>query len=182
MAQFVCPYDGEEFEQRSRFERHMASSHPPRALTAADVEKALGGIDYPQSKQGLLDYAARRLPPDSEVLEAIRSLPDRNYRDAADVGVGFGQSKAPHRVFASAEPPSHRGGTVAVYYLVSAAAIARVLGGIDFPASKAELSAHANRHADRVSDPSGVQKVIERLPERRYTSMADVEAEVGRLL
>jgi hypothetical protein len=90
---FVCPYDGEVFETRSRYERHMASAHPPRAVSAADIEKALAGIDYPKRKSELVEYAARRVPPDSEVLRLLAMLPDRTYRSAADVAKGFGELK-----------------------------------------------------------------------------------------
>jgi hypothetical protein len=93
MAQFVCEYDGETFEQKSRYERHMAAAHPPRAVNAADLEHALAGIDLPQRKRGLVAYAARRLPPDSKVLRAIRALPARTYRTAAEIAKGFGESK-----------------------------------------------------------------------------------------
>ena len=94
MAQFVCPYDGEVFEQKSRYERHLASAHPPSAPSAADVEKALAGIDYPKSRDELVAYAGARLQADSPVLELIRSLPDRVYHDAADVARGLGEIKS----------------------------------------------------------------------------------------
>src|SRR6266498_3395326 len=95
MAQFVCEQCGEGFAQRSRYERHVAASHPPRAVTAADVEKALAGIDFPRRKRELVEHATRRVPKGSEVLRALERLPDRAYRDAAEVAVAFGEAKAP---------------------------------------------------------------------------------------
>jgi hypothetical protein len=94
MAQFVCEYDGETFDQKSRYERHMASAHPPRAASAADLEKALAGIDLPETKHELVEYARSRLPPDSEVLRVIRRLPARTYRTAADIAKAFGELKS----------------------------------------------------------------------------------------
>ncbi len=89
-APFVCPYDGEVFEQKSRYERHLASAHPDHAPTAADVQKALAGVDYPKSRDDLVAYAAATLPAGSPVLDLIRSLPDRTYHDAAEVSAGLG--------------------------------------------------------------------------------------------
>lgn len=43
MAQFRCEICGEEFEQKSRYERHMQTSHPRQAVSAADIEKNAEG-------------------------------------------------------------------------------------------------------------------------------------------
>jgi hypothetical protein len=187
MSQFVCALCGEGFEQKSRYERHMASSHPPRAVSAADLEEALVGIDFPKSKPELVEYASRRLPPESEVLRVLKALPGRVYRDAAEVGVAFGEAKAPGhprsaKQVAASEPPGRRGGRAAATEAVSAAAVAKILGGVDFPKTKAELLEHADKNRMRVADSDGVLQVIERFPNRRYTSMADVEVEVGKIL
>ncbi len=148
---YVCPYDGEAFDQKSRFERHMASAHPPRAPCAADIEKALAGIEFPKSKRELVEYAAQRVPADSDVMRAIRSLPDGTYRDAAEVAVGFGQARGPgDGAPAEREPPSVRGGHAAATEGVSAAAVAKILGGIDFPKTKSELVDHARHRQESV--------------------------------
>lgn len=54
-------------------------------INAADVQAALSGIDYPASREHLIEYAGGRSASDS-VLNALRNLPERNYSDAADVG------------------------------------------------------------------------------------------------
>ncbi|HWU89064.1 MAG TPA: DUF2795 domain-containing protein [Kofleriaceae bacterium] len=97
MAHYVCEYDGETFDQKSRYERHMASAHPPRAVDAADLEKAVTGIDLPKTTAELVEYAASRLPQGSEVLRVIRQLPDRTYRTAADIAKAFGELKSSPR-------------------------------------------------------------------------------------
>jgi len=181
MEQFTCPYDGEVLDEKSRFGRHMASAHPPPAVSAGDIEKVVASIDYPKSKRALIEYAAKRAPADSEVMRAVRALPERTCRDAAEVAIVFGEEKA-GRARAAKEPPSVRGGHAAASGAVSAAAIAKILGGIDFPKTKPELIEHARRNQERVADPRGVIAVIERLPERRYKSTADVETDVGRVL
>ncbi|HJY14480.1 MAG TPA: hypothetical protein VJ225_00525 [Nitrososphaeraceae archaeon] len=38
-SQFNCSICGDGFEQKSRLERHIATSHPPSAPSAADVER-----------------------------------------------------------------------------------------------------------------------------------------------
>ncbi len=52
-SQFTCSVCGDGFEQKSALERHMATSHPPRAPSAADIEKVLSGIQYPKTKEDL---------------------------------------------------------------------------------------------------------------------------------
>jgi hypothetical protein len=54
MAQFTHSICGDGFEQKSRLERHMATSRPPRVPSASDVENVLAGIQYPKSKEGLI--------------------------------------------------------------------------------------------------------------------------------
>jgi hypothetical protein len=68
-----------------------------RAVSAAEVEKALAGIDFPLDKEGVVRYAADRLPQDSPVMDAIRKLPERTYRTASDIAEGFGEEKQEER-------------------------------------------------------------------------------------
>jgi hypothetical protein len=177
MDQFVCPFDGESFDQKSRYERHLASAHPPRAPSAADVEKALAGIDYPKSRDELVRYAAGKLPAGSAVLDLIRSLPNRDYYDAADVAAALGQLKG-----APATAPSRRGGTAAASRVVSAASVARMLAGIDLPATKQEIVRQARKNRDRVEPAEEIIGVLGRLPDRTYHTMAEIESDVGKQL
>jgi hypothetical protein len=175
MAQFNCPFCGEGFEQKSRYERHLAEAHPAPAVTAADLETTLAGIAFPADKRALVAHAAHRLPADAEVLRALEALPERTYRDAAEVAIAFGESKAggtprTARAVAAEEPPSRRGGRAAATEAVSAAAVAKALGGIDFPKSKAQLVAYAAR----VATGEEIVRLLERLPERRYADMAEL--------
>lgn len=50
MAQFTCSICGDGFEQKSRLLKLTESSHPPQAHSAAEIEKVLGGIEYPKRK------------------------------------------------------------------------------------------------------------------------------------
>jgi hypothetical protein len=177
MAQFVCEIDGETFEQKSAYERHLASAHPPRAPSAADVEKALAGIDYPKSRDELVAYAASRLPSDSPVLELIRALADRVYHDAAEVAIAIGELKGKPPM-----TPSRRGGQTAATRAVSAASVAKILAGIDLPANKAKILRHARENRQRVEPADEVIEVLKQLPDRSYHTMAELESEVGKLL
>src|SRR5919198_663540 len=131
--QFECSICGQGFEQKSRLERHMASSHPPQAPSAADVENILSGIEYPKTKEDLVQYASQKESVVGQALfDLIKSLPSRVYRDSADVAVALGELKSGKRMRSAEEvkatdQPSKKGGRTAATYSVSAAAVAKAL-------------------------------------------------------
>src|SRR5215208_8119134 len=138
--QFTCSICGDGFEQKSSLERHMATSHPPRAPSAADIERVLSGIQYPKTKEDLVQYASQKASTvGQELLDLIKSLPDRTYRDSDEVAIALGELKSRKkprsaREIEKTEKPSARGGRAAVASsLISAATVAKVLSGIDFP-------------------------------------------------
>ena len=189
MAQFTCSICGDGFEQKSRFERHMATSHPERAPSSADVEKALAGIQYPKTKEELVSHASQRATSDTELINLIQLLPGRTYRDSAEVAIALGEVKRARGIrsaeeVAATKPPSVRGGKAASEEAVSAAAVAKLLSGIDFPKRKDELKQYAKRHASQagISDTEAVVNVLDKLPDKQYTDMADVEKSVGQVI
>src|ERR687887_2435569 len=156
MAQFSCSICGQGFEQKSRLERHMATSHPPQAPSAADVEKALSGIQYPKSKQDLVQYVSPKISTiGKDLFNLIKSLPSRTYRDSAEVAIALGELKSGKEIrtaeeVEATEQPSKRGGRSAVISSsISAATIAKVLSGIDFPKSKDSLKEYAKEHISK---------------------------------
>jgi hypothetical protein len=171
----------------------MATSHPPSAPSAADVERVLSGIRYPKTKKDLVEYASRKaFTIGQNLFDLITSLPDRTYRDSAEVAVALGELKSGKktrsaREIEETEKPSVKGGRAAVASpSISAATIAKVLSGIDFPKSKAALVQYArhnldNRKKAEHTTATDVLKVLENLPSRKYSNMADVEYEIGRL-
>ena len=188
MAQFTCKVCGDGFEQKSRFERHMATSHPETAPSAADIEKALSGIQYPRTKEELVNYASGRVS-NEELMNIIKSLPTREYRDSADVAIALGEVKQKQGIRSAEEvsktqAPGTKGGRAAATSSVSAAAVAKVLSGVDFPKNKGELSDYAQKHMTdvEVADPQCIISVIESLPDREYQNMADVEKSIGQVL
>ena len=137
-SQFTCSICGNSFEQKSRLQRHMDTSHPPSAPSAADLENALSGIQYPKSKEDLVEYVSQKLAiAGKDVFDLIESLSNRTYRDSAEVAMAVGELKS-GKGFRSAkqaeatEQPSKKGGKAAVRSSVSAAAISKVLSAIDF--------------------------------------------------
>jgi hypothetical protein len=186
MSQFTCEVCGDGFDQKSRLERHIATSHPERAPSAADIEKALAGIQYPRTKEGLISFSLSKVS-DTNLLNLINSLPDRTYRDSAEVAVALGELKKREiktvEEVIQAEQPSRRGGRAAAAS-VSAAAVAKILSRVDFPKSKSDLKDYAAKHASEagVRDSGAILDVIDQLPDRQYQNMADVEKSVGSVL
>ena len=190
MSQFTCSICGQSFEQKSRLERHLATSHPPQAPSAVDVEKVLSGIQYPKSKQDLVQYVTQKVSTvGQDLFDLIKSLPSRTYRDSADVAEALGESKSGKEVrtaeeISKSEQPSKKGGRTAATSSVSAAAIAKVLSGIDFPKRKSSLKEYAKKKVSNieVEDPNTILDIIDKLPDREYNNMADVEKSVGSVI
>jgi hypothetical protein len=67
------------------------------------------------------------------------------------------------------------GGKVAATRAPSAAAVAKLLSGTDFPKSKGELVSQAEKNRQKVEAPEETIQVIRELPDRKYTNMVDVE-------
>jgi hypothetical protein len=186
--QFKCPFCGKGFEQKSKLNRHTETAHPPSAPSAADLERLLGGIKYPKSKQELQSFATQRISTGSpELLILVSSLPDRIYRDAAEVGVALGELKSGKRPRSSAqiaklEPPSKRGGKNALISpAISAARIASVLKGIDFPKSKRSVIMYARRQSINQISSGGIISVLRRISDKTYRNMAELEKEIGKI-
>ena len=183
--QFKCPFCGKGFEQRSKLNRHTETAHPPSAPSAADLERLLGGIKFPKSKQELESFARQRILKGSpELLILVSSLPDRIYRDSAEIGIALGELKSGKRPrspaqIAKLEPPSKRGGKNAlISSSISGARIASTLKGIDFPKSKRSIILFARRKPD--DSIEDVVSMLPRISDKTYRNMAELEMEIGK--
>lgn len=171
MARYRCEICGARFEQRSAYARHMQTSHPEQAPSAADLEKTLSGVEFPASRDQLVGLA--REQGEDEIAGILAELPQQRYRDAAEVARAFGELRSHDEK--PAYQPSERGGQAALASL-SAARIAAVFEGMEFPASLDALQDHAREQADEAE-----MAVIEQLPDRRYRDMSDVAEAFGEV-
>jgi len=73
------------------------------------------------------------------------------------------------------------GGKVAATRAPSAAAITKLLGGIDFPKNRPGIVAYAREHKNRMRNPEQALSVLRHIPARKYMSMADVAAGLGEV-
>lgn len=95
MNQFVCNQCGASFEQKARYDGHMAAPHARRTVRAKEVADAMRPIDFPKTKAELLGIASVQMPMDASIVEALESLPDRTYGSADEVARAFEGSTKP---------------------------------------------------------------------------------------
>jgi hypothetical protein len=71
------------------------------------------------------------------------------------------------------------GGKIAASYSASAASIAKILSGIEFPKNKPELVDYAVQNRNKVKDPDSVIETLKELHDTHFENMADVEKALG---
>lgn len=59
-------------------------------VNPVQVQKFLGGVDYPATRDDLVNYAKQK-GADSNVLQTIQSLPYDNFDTPADVSEAIGE-------------------------------------------------------------------------------------------
>lgn len=153
--------------------RHMQTSHPERAPSAADLEHALSGMDYPATPHRLA--ARARDKEEDKVAEILEDLKHKHYRDAAEVARAFGEMRAKEEK--PDDQPSVRGSEAALQTeAISATCIAQIFGGTNFPASADDLKAHASHEANDEE-----MAIVRSLPDRRYGDMSDIAKAFGKV-
>ncbi len=61
-------------------------------VSTADVQQFLGGIDYPKSKQELVDYAKSQGAP-QQVIDLMQKMDEKEYHNPIDVSQAIGKLK-----------------------------------------------------------------------------------------
>jgi hypothetical protein len=61
-------------------------------VNPVQVQKFLGGLDYPASKEDLMKRAEQE-GADQEVRSILEQLPDQNYETPADVSKAIGEAE-----------------------------------------------------------------------------------------
>lgn len=170
MAQFTCEICGAGFEQKSRYERHMLTSHPQQAISAADLEKTLKGVTFPKNQCELVN-AIRE--DNREIRDILQQLPAKKYRDAAEVARAFGELRTHEK--APDNQPSKTGGEHAMQ-APSAARFASLFAGITFPADREQLVNHARSKASE-----NELNILKQFGNHSYQSMADITQELKKV-
>lgn len=176
MAQFTCPVCGEEFEQQSRFNRHIQTSHPQKAPTTADVMQMLKGVQFPKTREELIIYAQQK-DDKSKTIALLEDIPKEVYKDAAEVTRAISSVKRHERK--PAHQPSKLGGEHAASSpkSPSAAQIASMLSGITFPKNAKQLQDYARSQSKEKLDSEAAAKVtalLQHLPAKKYVDMSEV--------
>jgi hypothetical protein len=88
------------------------------------------------------------------------------------------------KVLSSEEAPGKGGkigGRIASSSSASAAAVAKILSGIEFPKNKKQLIEYAEQNKERVSNPDTIIETMKELSDTQFENMADVEKALGEI-
>jgi sporulation protein YlmC with PRC-barrel domain len=148
--------------ERAGAERPVTATGKPSLahLSAADLQTYLKGMDYPAGKRDLVAHARKNNAPE-DVIAALEGFGEQTYQSAADVSVEFGKEGR------RGAPAGGR---------LSAVGLQTYLKGMDYPAGKRDLVAHARKN----NAPEDVIAALEGFGERTYQSAADVSVEFGK--
>jgi hypothetical protein len=73
------------------------------------------------------------------------------------------------------------GGKIAANSSVSAASVAKILSGIEFPKNKNQLIDYAEQNKNKINDPDSVIETLKELHDTHFENMADVEKALGNI-
>lgn len=98
-TRFICKICGNTFDDQDLLNEHISKLHPPkREVTASQIIERVfeGKLNFPKTKAELVRYVEENkdkgaVTPD--VIDVLRSIPDRRYNDAADLVLGLEQQR-----------------------------------------------------------------------------------------
>ena len=113
-----------------------------------------------------------------DLFDLIKSLPNRTYRDSAEVAIALGELKS-GKGFRTAKQAER----AELKSSISAAAIAKSLSSIDFPKTKRSLKQYVQKHISKVKvkDPKAILTIIDQIADKNYNDMAEVEQAIGKI-
>lgn len=60
-------------------------------VSPAQIQERLDGVDYPASKQDLINHAGKGGDKNEEVMNILKQLPDKEYNSPVDVSKEVGK-------------------------------------------------------------------------------------------
>jgi hypothetical protein len=143
-----------------------------------DVEKELG-IDLNEEKETANTaelFKELKIRKDQVPLKPLLKgeFPSREEQPMAAEVKHLSREEAPGR-------GGKVGGKAAAARAPSAAAIAKILAGIDFPKKKNDLIEYAETNKSKVETAAEIIQAIRELPDRTYNNMADVEKALAEI-
>lgn len=143
-----------------------------------DVEEELG-INIDEEKESARTaelFTELKLRKDQVPLKALfkGKFPSKNEVPFAQEINRLSEEESPGR-------GGKIGGKVAASSSASAASIAKVLSGIEFPKNKDQLIHYAERNKNRVSEPDAVIEALKELHDDHFENMADVVKALGNI-
>src|SRR5215213_664169 len=98
-TRFICKVCGNTFDDQELLNEHTSKLHPPkREVTASQIIERVfeGELNLPKTKAELVKYIEENKDKESitpDVLDTLRTIPDRRYNDVADLVLGLEQQR-----------------------------------------------------------------------------------------
>ena len=98
-TRFIRKVCGNTFDDQELLNEHTSKLHPPkREVTASQIIERVfeGELNLPKTKAELVKYIEENKDKESitpDVLDTLRSIPDRRYNDVADLVLGLEQQR-----------------------------------------------------------------------------------------
>ena len=100
-TRFICKVCGNTFDDQELLNEHTSKLHPPkREMTATQIIDRVfeGKLNFPKTKAELVKYIEENKDKEKEsitpdVIDTLRSIPDRRYNDVADLVLGLEQQR-----------------------------------------------------------------------------------------